>query len=120
LSANPVVINLTVSWTPDPSDATKFIPVVSQPQQQVSASPGDLVVIIWGPQNSEIVITSITGFPSVVSVSGPDADGNWMATYQAPASTGRWSYIVSASYAGSTVIRHDPEIDNTPPPAPPG
>jgi hypothetical protein len=86
----------------------------------VEAFAGDVVVIIWTPISSDLVITSITGFPTGVTVVGPDSRGNWMATYQGPASQSRWSYIVSASYQGSTIIRHDPEIDNTPPPIPPG
>jgi len=111
LSANPSTVNLLVSWDPGLNR-----PTVNDPQQTVSASPGDMVVIIWTPADPSIAITSITGFPSAVSVAGPDSDGNWMATYQAPANAGRWSYIVSASLNGSAVVRHDPEIDNTPPP----
>ena len=111
MSSNPIAINLVVSWDPGTNQ-----PVVNKSQEPVGASPGDIVVITWMPAESGIEITSITGFPSVVSVEGPDANGNWMATYPAPANRSRWSYIVSASRNGSRVVRHDPEIDNTPPP----
>ncbi|HVE72074.1 MAG TPA: hypothetical protein VNI54_11960 [Thermoanaerobaculia bacterium] len=110
--------SLNVTW-----DVGANRPQVSQTQQHVDVNQGEDVVITWVPTpapGDTIEITSITGFPSAVSVAGPFADGTWTATYRQPDNAGRWSYIVSASLNGSPVVRHDPEIDNTPPPIPPG
>lgn len=84
-------------------------------------TPGDLVIIVWSP-GPNTLITSIRGLPSNVRVEGPDENGAWFASYRASAVKSAWSYCASAKHSttGAKVHSEDPEIDNTPPPLPPG
>ena len=73
---------------------------------------GDTVVITWSPDNVEL--QSITGLPSEVRLSGPNAMGNIVGTYFAPTSVNTWSYTIHGIVEG-VLIRHDPQIHNTNP-----
>ena len=77
---------------------------------------GDNVVVTFVP-GEQTQITGIAGFPSGVTVSGPNALGQWTASYNASSISSIWSYFVNAIHL-VTMFKshwHDPEIDNTPP-----
>ncbi|HUR82813.1 MAG TPA: hypothetical protein VM733_18785 [Thermoanaerobaculia bacterium] len=78
---------------------------------------GDLISVTWIPRQGT-QITSVAGFPSGVSVSGPNAQGGWTGSYNASSIPSIWSYYISAINIENRFRNdwHDPEIDNTPPP----
>lgn len=105
---------VNVTWDP-----TTWKPLAEQNPLGVAAPTNEEVEITWVP-DSTVLITGISGFPSQVVVTGPDGNGNWFATYPAQGVEARWSYTISgkSTQVETQVFRHDPEIDNTPPPQP--
>jgi hypothetical protein len=99
--------------------ASGVITVSPQPVAVQANNVGDLVVVTFHP-GTDTQITGIAGLPTNVSVSGPDTEGRWTASYTAAAVESVWTYFVAAfnPSAGrkSHDSVHDPEIDNTPPP----
>ena len=88
---------------------------VQPAQLAVSEASGVTVIVLWQP-GEDTEITAIYGFPTSVAVNGPDLEGKWTATYHAVGNVANWSYLVTTRRLDHHAVRHDPEIDNTPPP----
>jgi hypothetical protein len=101
-------LNVSVPVTPNGSGGLAA-PDVTIPD----VGTGDTVVITWFP-DGDLQLTSITGLPSAVRMSGPTPTGDLIGTYFSPSSEDTWSYTIHGQIEG-VYVKHDPQIHNTNP-----